>query len=173
MELLYEIKKMNFSVLADYKKELQAISPIVVVDSAAGLCNEARSAIELADELIIVTNPELPAITDALKTIKMAESMKKRVLGAIITRVRRDDIELQPDVVKEMLEVPILGMIPEDSNVRKSVALRESVVRNYPKSKSARSYKEIAARILNIPYDSDDDKEGVMEIIIRKLGLRK
>ena len=45
----------------------------------------------LADELIIVTNPEMPAITDALKTIKIAEQMKKTILGVIVTRVRKND----------------------------------------------------------------------------------
>ena len=39
----------------------------------AGLGNEAISAIKASDEIIIVTNPELPSVSDALKTIKLAE----------------------------------------------------------------------------------------------------
>ena len=91
----------------------------MIVDSSAGLGNEATSAMEMADELIVVTNPEIAAITDALKTVKLAEQMGIPVLGTIVTRVRKDDIEMQPETVKEMLEVPILGMIPEDMAVKR------------------------------------------------------
>jgi MinD-like ATPase involved in chromosome partitioning or flagellar assembly len=74
------------------------------------LGNEALSTIELADEIIIITNPEMPAITDALKTIKIAEQMKKPILGIIVTRVRKDEIEMKSEIVKDMLETKILGM---------------------------------------------------------------
>lgn len=164
-----ELKKTRPEKLKDIKKDFDEISQIVLVDSAAGLGNEAQSAIEMADEIIIITNPEMPAITDALKAIKFAEQKKKKVLGVIITRVRKDRVEMSPEVVKEMLEIPILGMIPEDRTITKSLNLRGPVVLTHPKSKPARAYKEIAARIINHPYDSEEDKESVLEIIFRKL----
>lgn len=167
-----ELKKTKPEKLKDFKNEFTKISDLVIVDSAAGLGNEASSAIEIADELIIITNPEMPAITDALKAIKLAEQMKKQVIGVIITKVRKDDIEMQPETVKEMLEVPILGMIPHDMDVKKSLNQRDAVVHTHPKSKPARAYKEIAAKILNIDYDSDKDKEKMIERVLRKLGLK-
>ena len=125
-----------------------------------------------ADELILVTNPEMPAITDALKTIKLAEQMKRKVKGIIVTRVRKNKFEMQPDSVKEMLETPILGMVPEDLCIQKSINLKDAVVHTHPKSKSARAYKEIAAKILNIDYDSDKDKENIFKRIANAFGWR-
>ena len=72
--------------------------------------------------------------------------------------VRKEKIELQPDSVKEILETEILGMIPEDVSVRESINLKDAVVHTHPSSKSARAYKEIAAQIIDIEYDSDKDK---------------
>ncbi|MEK6926032.1 MAG: cell division ATPase MinD [Nanoarchaeota archaeon] len=167
-----ELKKIRPEKLKSIKNELKKISDYIIVDSSAGLGQEATSAIDLADEIIIVTNPELPAITDALKTIKIAEEMKKKVIGIVMTRVRKDKFEMKPENVKEMLEVPILGMIPEDMHIKKSIMNKEIVVHAYPKSKSARAYKEIAARILNLDYDSDSEKENFYEVVLRKLGLR-
>jgi len=169
---LRESKKIKPEKLKEFKKEFGKHSEYVLVDSSAGLGSEALSAIELADELIVVTNPEMPAITDALKTIKIAEQMKKPVLGVIMTRVRKNDIEMQPESVREMLEVPILGMVPEDISVQKSLSLKDAVVHTHPKSKASKAYKEIAAKILNIKYDSDKDKEGVIERVLRSLGLK-
>jgi len=52
---------------------LLGMADIIIIDAAAGLGKEALSAINVADEIIVVTNPEMPAVTDALKTIKVAE----------------------------------------------------------------------------------------------------
>lgn len=155
-----ELKKIRPQKIKDFRNAFKKIADYVIMDSAAGLGEEATSAIEAADELIIVTNPEIPAITDALKTVKLAEQMNKNVKGIIITRVRKDEIEMQPESVKEMLESPILGMIPEDIQIKRSLNLKDSVVNTYPKSKSARAYKEIAAKILDIDYDSNVDRPG-------------
>jgi len=137
------------------------------------LGNEASSSIDLADELIIVTNPEIPAITDALKTIKLTEQKKKKVLGVIVTRVKKNKIEVSPSTVKDMLEVPILGMVPEDINVQKSINIKDAVVCIYPKSKASRAYKEIAAKILDLNYDSKKDRENIFKRIVNTFGWGK
>ncbi len=168
-----ELKRTKPEKMKNFKRDFKKISEHIIVDSAAGLGREASSAIEMADELIIVTNPEMPAITDALKTVKLAEQLKKPVKGVIVTRVNKDDIELPPEVVKDMLEVPILGMIPEDNSVRKSISIKNAVVHTHPKSNAARAYKEIAAKLLGMEYDSEKDREKIIERILKKLGLRK
>lgn len=163
-----ELKKIQPEKLKTLRNEFKKVSDYIILDSAAGLGAEALSAIEAADELIIVTNPEMPAITDALKTIKIAEQLKKPVIGVIMTRVRKNKIEMQPDVVKEMLEIPVIGMIPEDLDIQKSLREKDAIVHTHPKSKSARAYKEIAARLINAEYDSKKDKPSIFEIIFRK-----
>jgi septum site-determining protein MinD len=164
-----ELKKIKVEKLKDFKEDFKKISDYVIIDSAAGLNEEAISAMEIADELIIVTNPEMPAITDALKTIKLAEELKKPVLGVILTRVKKNKIEMQPETVKEMLESPILGMIPEDISIQESLNFKDAVVHTFPRRVCSRAYKEIAAKIIGAKYDSDNDKEKILEIILRKL----
>lgn len=130
-------------------------------------------AMDLAEELIVVTNPELPAITDALKTIKIAEQMRKPVLGVVVTRVRKNNVEMTPDMVKEMLEVPILGMVPEDICVQKSLNEKDAVVHTHPKSKASRAYKEIASKLLNVEYDSEKDREKLFEKLFSRFKKKK
>jgi septum site-determining protein MinD len=163
-----ELKRIKPEKIQDFKEDFKKISDYIIVDSAAGLGKEALSVMEMADELIIVTNPEMPAITDALKAIKMAEQMKKSVMGVIITRVKRNDIEMQPDTVKDMLEIPILGMVPEDFAVQQALSKKDAVIHTHPKSKAARAYKEIAANLLNVEYDSDKDKPSFWKRLFRR-----
>jgi len=165
-----ELKKLKMEKLKNFKKEFQNLAEYVILDCSAGLGKEAMSAIELADEIIIVSNPEMPAITDALKTIKVAQGLKKPILGVIMTRVRKNDYELSPETVKEMLEIPVLGMIPEDILFQDSLRKKHPLVWIYPKSKPARAYKEIAARLLEEEYDSDLDRETLLERFKRFFG---
>jgi septum site-determining protein MinD len=163
-----ELDKIKPERLKDFRDEFKKISEYIIVDSAAGLGLEARATMDMADSLIIVTNPEMAAITDALKTIKLAEKMKKPILGVIITRVRKNKVELQPDVVKDILESPILGMIPEDIVIQESSNMKNAVLHTHPKSRPSRAYKEIAAKIIGIEYDSKKDKPSLWEIIFKK-----
>jgi MinD-like ATPase involved in chromosome partitioning or flagellar assembly len=71
-----------------------------------------------------------------------------------------------------MLEVPILGMVPHDLDIKRALNLRNAVVNTHPKSKSARAYKEIAAKILDVEYNSDKDKERLLERIFNKLRMK-
>ncbi|MEX2017393.1 MAG: cell division ATPase MinD [Candidatus Pacearchaeota archaeon] len=164
-----ELKKINPESIKSYRKDFKKIADYIIMDSAAGLGDEALSVIDIADEIIIVSNPEMPAIADALKTIKLAQEMKKIVLGVIMTRVRKNYTELQPETVREMLEIPILGMVPEDLMVQEALALKDAIVHTHPRSKPARAYKEIAARLMGIQYDSEEDKEKLMDKIDKLL----
>jgi len=168
-----ELKRTKPERMKKYKSDFKKVADHIIVDSAAGLGIETTSSMDLADELIIVTNPEMPALTDALKAIKLAEHMGRPIRGVIVTRVRRNDIEMKPDIVKEMLEIPILGMVPEDLAVQESINKKDAVVNIYPKSDAARAYKEIAAKLLNINYDSKKDREKMIIRILKKLGFRK
>ena len=162
-------EKINFKNLKNLKKEIAKLSDYVIIDGAAGLGEEALSIIDMADDLIVVTNPEMPAVTDSLKAIKTAENTKKNILGVIVTRVKKDRVEMNSESVKEMLEVPVLGMIPEDIRIKKALNMKNAIIHTHPKSKPSRAYKEIAAKLANVDYDSNRDKENLLDKFFEKI----
>ncbi len=143
-----ELKNLNHSKLKEVGKKLRKMADIVVYDSAAGLGDEAIASIESADELILVTNPEIPAVTDAVKTSKLAEQMRKKIIGVIVTRVQNTKTEMPISNISEMLELPIIGIIPEDQKIKQSLVMKDSIVHTFPKSKAAIEYKKTAARLI-------------------------
>lgn len=151
-----ELKKINHSKLKDVGKNLKKMADYVIFDSAAGLGEEALASMEAADELIIVTNPEIPAVTDALKAAKAIEEMGKEVKGVIVTRVKNRKNEMPIENIEDMLELPILGVIPEDENVANSVVLKDALIYSHPKSKASRAYKKIAAKLIGKNDYKDD-----------------
>ena len=145
---LKETEKINYKKFSDISKKLKKITNHVLIDSAAGLGVEAREIMQSCDEVIIVTNPEMAAVTDALKTIKLAEEMNKLVRGIIITRYRGARTDMPLSNLKDMLEAPILGIISEDDCVKESQVMKNAVILTHPKSKSARQYEDASRRLL-------------------------
>jgi len=136
---------------------------IIILDAAAGLGREARAAIDVADEIIIVTNPELPAVTDALKTVKVAEEIGTKVLGVVVNRVRGHDYEMARKDIEDMLEVPILIEVPEDRAVPQSIYEKTPVVNLKPRSKSALKFKELALIIAGEKVEQEIREKGWLE----------
>lgn len=143
-----ELRRINHSKLKDVAKKLRKAADFVIFDSAAGLGEEAIAALESCDEIIIVTHPEIPAVTDALKTSKVIEQLGKRVRGVIVNRVSGRKTEMPIQNISEMLELPILGVIPEDKNMQSALVMKNAVVHTHPKSKASKAYREVAARII-------------------------
>lgn len=147
-----ELKRLNHDKLKDVSKKLKRMADFIIFDSAAGLGDEAVSAMEAADELIIVTNPEIPAVTDALKTVKLAEELGKEVKGVIVTRFRGNNSEMSIGNIKDMLELPILGVIPEDKNMQASLRSKDALFHTRPYSRASMAYHRVAARLADVPY---------------------
>ncbi len=164
---LKEAKKIKYDSLSEIAIDLKKKFDYVIMDSAAGLGEEAKSAIEVGDDIIVVTNPNILSVTDALKTIKLAEELNKDVKGVIITRVKGERSEMSIQNIKEMLEVPVLGIVPEDDAINESLARKNSVIHTYPRSKSSRAYKEIAAKILGKKLK----EESFFERVLASLGF--
>jgi len=165
---LKDLKKVKLEKIKEASKKLKKISSHVIFDSAAGLGEEARKVLEAGDEVIVVANPNILSITDALKTIKLAEEFKKPVKGVIITRVKKSKTEMPLENIKEMLEVPILGVVPEDKAVEEALIRKNAVMYTKPRSKAAKAYREIAARLLGKRKIS----ASFFERILSGLGLR-
>ena len=147
-----ELKRLNHKKLKDVSKKLKKMADYVIFDSAAGLGDEATAAMEAADELILVTNPDIAAVTDALKAIKLAEELNKDVKGIIVTRVSGGRNEMSIANIKDMLDTNILGIIPEDKNVKAAMRSKDALLHNFPYSKASKAYKQVAARIADIEY---------------------
>ena len=169
---LKETEKIDYSKLLEITERLKKITDHVIIDGAAGLGEEVRSVINSADEIIIVTNPEMSAVTDALKTIKLVEEMNKSIRGIIITRMRGEKSEMSVSNIIDMLESPILGIIPEDLAIRESQAIKDAVIYTHPKSSAAKSYIHTSKKILGYEFDEPPIKLGVFSRVLRSLGFR-
>src|SRR4030042_76793 len=138
--------------LMDVLYRIAGDADFILVDTSAGLGKETQAAIKAADELITVTNPEMPAITDALKLSRIARDCETRNIGVIVNRVKGMPHEVPLSRIGEFLELPVIGKIQEDHNVGRSIASREPVVLYRPNSIASQQIKAIAAGLIGESY---------------------
>ena len=142
-----ELTKFNTKKIPEIIKKLGKNCDYVIIDSAAGFGEEVMAVLEAADEIIIVTNPEMPAVTDALKAVKVAREKGKEVNGVVVTRHKNARYEMPLSSIKSMLESQIIGVVPEDKAVKEALNLRDAVVHTHPRSRVSRKYLEIARKV--------------------------
>ena len=118
----------------------------VLIDAATGLDRETLNAIDMCDEFIIVTHPELPTISDALRTKSIINKYEKKLSGIVLNRVTKKD-ELKKDYIASFFKLPVLGVIPEDSSIRRSIELKNPIVLQNPKHRISMEIKRIATSI--------------------------
>lgn len=141
---------------------------VILIDAATGLDRETLNAIEMCDFLLIVTHPELPTISDALRTKSVAKKYNKNILGVVLNRVSRED-ELKKENLESFFDLPIIGVIPEDHKVRKSIEKKNPLVLEHPEHRITFEFKKITNHILGREHISEH--LTLSQEIVRRIKL--
>jgi septum site-determining protein MinD len=126
---------------------------IILVDIAPGLGRETIIAASVIDEGIIVTTPDLPAVTDAIKTIELLKKLRKDVSGIVINRKKNKKYELTTDEILSNTECDLLQIIPEDKKIPESIAKGVPLMIMSGNSSAANAMKTLAGKIVNEQYE--------------------
>jgi septum site-determining protein MinD len=149
----------------------------VLIDSPAGIEGGFRNAIAGADEVVIVTTPEVSAVRDADRIVGMVEAFDKGHPRLILNRVRsqmveRGDMMSKEDVV-EILAIDLLGVVPDDESIITSTNRGEVAVLN-DTSSAGKAYANIAQRLLgaDVPILMPTEQQSWLDRLFGAIGLR-
>jgi septum site-determining protein MinD len=140
-------------------EELKTQFDYIICDSPAGIEHGAITALYFADSAIIVTNPEVSSVRDSDRIIGILASRSRRAersetpveLHLLLTRydpgrVARGEM-LTVEDVKEILSIPLLGVIPESESVLRASNTGTPVAFD-EESLAGRAYLDAVARFL-------------------------
>ncbi len=140
----------------------------VLIDAPAGISKDSVIPLAVADKVLLVVNPELSSLADALKIKTLTELVGKTVDGAILNRTEQEQTEINSSKVKELLGMDVIEMIPEDVNVRRAAAFKTPVVIRTPKSPASIAFKKLAAKIAGEKFvEPEVKKESFVERLVR------
>lgn len=164
------IRNVNVNRLEDALTKLMEDTDILLIDAPAGLEKDALAALASADELLLVTNPEVPAISDALKTKIIASKLGVNILGVVINREQHDKTFLTAEEIETILEVPVIAVVPNDPEVSRAAAFGEPVVIKNPTSQVTNAIMKLAADLIGEDYTPiEPDKKGVIGKLVSGL----
>ena len=147
---LQGFQQANPELLKDVLTELATRCDFLLIDAPAGISRDGVIPLAIADEVLLVVNPELSSIVDALKTRILTEVVKGHVFGAIINRTGADGNELVREKMEKVLGVKVIGTVPDDPNIRKSASYKTPVVVKFPDSAASVAIRGIAAGLAGV-----------------------
>lgn len=149
----------------------------IVIDSPAGIEWGFRNAVAPADEVIVITNPEVSAVRDADRIVGLLEADERRVpISLVINRVKQEMVRkgdmLSVDDVLEILSVRLLGVVPEDEQILVSSNRGVPLTMDSQKTPAGDAFNNIARRIAGekVPLLELEQKGGVLKRLARIFG---
>ncbi len=143
--------------LRDVVASLAEQTDIILLDSPAAL--DSRTAVlpvVLADRVIIVLQPTVPSLSDALKVQEYALTYGTDIAGVLFNRVTDDEaIADISEQAERYFEGDILATVPETEHARGARRAGKPLLAHAPKSAAAQQYHD-AVRSLDIRDGSSD-----------------
>lgn len=142
----------------------------VLLDCPAGIEEGFKNAIAPADEIIIVTTPDVPSVRGADRVVGILESNHKSSPTLILNRVptapaQQGYILEAPDVL-EILGIELLGLVPEDPTVIINTSMGVPAVLA-KRSDAGAAFTRIARRLLGeqIPFSTPNAPDRWSQVI--------
>jgi septum site-determining protein MinD len=155
--------------------ELRASFDWVICDSPAGIERGALLAMRFADKAVVVTNPEVSSVRDSDRIVGLLDSktrcaergerMDKQLLLTRYdhSRCSRGEMLSVADVL-DILAIPLLGIIPESTDILRASNLGAPVTINSAASIAGRAYRDAARRLAgeSVPIAMPDAKKTLL-----------
>lgn len=131
----------------------------IVCDSPAGIEKGALLALYFADQALVVTNPEVSSVRDSDRILGILAAKSKRAEEGrepikehlLITRYSPRRAEqgemLSVQDVQEILNIPLIGVIPEAEAVLQASNAGTPVIHD-DESNAGQAYRDVVARFL-------------------------
>ncbi|MFQ6101203.1 MAG: septum site-determining protein MinD [Anaerolineae bacterium] len=144
----------------------------ILIDSPAGIEQGFRYAVAPADEVLIVTNPEVAAVRDADRVIGLIEAEEKGPGQLVINRikpemVRRGEMLAIADVI-ELLAIDLVGIVPEEEAILIAGNRGQPLAFSSDSSLAGQAFHNIARRLRgeDVPFLTLRE-QGVFERLFR------
>jgi len=148
----------ELSKLKTILRQARKLADYVIVDCPPGLDKTVQFVLQESDEALIVTNPELPALADGIKSIKLAEKYETTILGVVVNKAVNQSFECLPSEVEGLLNYPIIVALPSGKSVKLALKHNKAVTQLAPYSKYSKNMKKLASRVAHRPYVEENNR---------------
>ncbi len=153
-----EILKYNDQFLYErFFDETQILDDLdfMIIDTGAGIGGHIQLFLEASDEVVVVTVPDPAAITDAYATIKVTSKVKPMIHLVLNMTKSTKEAELIYEKISKVaianidgLNLNLLGRLPEDKIIAKSIKQRTLFSDDAPNGVASHELKRIVNNLV-------------------------
>jgi septum site-determining protein MinD len=157
--------------------EVRSLVDYVLIDSPAGIERGFRNAIAPADDVLIVTNPEVSSVRDADRIIGLIEAEGKGPGKLIINRIKVEMVKrgdmLSPEDIIDILAIDLIGLIPENESILVSTNRGMPVALNADETDVGQAFHNVARRLMgeDVPFMPLEEEATWLQKLLRGVGL--
>jgi len=159
--------------------EIQESADFIVVDTMAGIGQNAVAFAAAADEVLLVTTPEPSAIVDAYATIKTIHTVREDAVFRLIVNMvvsAQQALAVTTNlsrVTQQYLgrRLSYLGHILRDPHVAQAVMQSNPFVLQFPNAPATKCVNDLADRLLRQRTDAEQARPGFFRRFAQNLGL--
>ncbi|USZ69236.1 P-loop NTPase [Halorussus salilacus] len=154
--------------LREVVAELAADADVLLLDSPAALGSKsAVLPVVLADRVVVVVQPTIPALSDGLKVQEYAHSYATDTAGVVFNKVHDPDAaEGVTERAERYFDGPTLTTVPDSDTAREARRAGVPLLAHAPDSDAARAYREAAATLDVRAGESDDVAERFRSAVL-------
>lgn len=160
-------------------EELQRQADYLIIDTMAGIGQNAMAFTTAADEVIIVTTPEPSAIVDAYATCKTIyqhreDAVVSLVVNQVVNEAQAQAVSLKINRVAQLYlgrKLDLLGHIPRDPHVSRAVMQTTPLLLRYPEAAASEQIAQFARSMLQGTAPRGGGRPGFFRRFAEHLGL--
>ncbi|MDK2826906.1 MAG: septum site-determining protein MinD [Methanolobus sp.] len=146
----------NTEILGDIVESVKEKYDYIIIDSPTGINKNSLLAISLADEIIQLVNPDIASLAGAMKIKAISDNMGKQFRGLVLNRTGITQNEISSERIETALGLKILATLPEEKNVKNSLAFKAPIIVKYPASQVSVNFNRLAAEIAGIKVSAEE-----------------
>lgn len=149
------LRRVDPDKLEGVLKELIGGTEILLIDAPAGLGKSAIISIATSQKVVLVANPDITSMSDALKTRLVAEKLGSEIVGVVLNKVSGNSEkygELSVDEVETILEYKVISVVPEDPSFKLALRHGTPAVLLFPEAPGSIAIKKLAANLIGESY---------------------
>lgn len=144
------VEKIDAEAFGQMLRAARGSFDYIFLDAPAGVDAGFRLVSQVADRFLLVTGSGPAAVRDAARVADLLEIMGKNNVRLVVNRVQREvlkTVKMTIDDVMDTAGLPLIGIVPEDSNVTLAASFGLPVLKFQKRCEAAKAYGRIAKRI--------------------------
>ncbi|MCT9095641.1 AAA family ATPase [Haloarchaeobius sp. HME9146] len=146
---LGDFRQADPTRLREVVADLAADTDVLLLDSPAAIGSvSAVLPVVLADRMVVVLQPTIPALSDGLKVQEYARSYGTGGAGVLFNRVHDPEaVDRITDQTERYFDGPVLASVPDSDAARAARSAGEPLLAHAPDCPAATAFRDAAAGI--------------------------